>query len=327
MKTRVKAELDFAKHPEFGLPKDEWLTIRREGIGSSDVAPIVGMDRFRTPMSVYLDKIGEGAPVEESNMMRWGKRLESAVAAEWDDENRPFYTDQPEAMYQHAEIDCALASPDRFVWNYDYDGRGDTRIEGVLEVKTGRNDQVWADGPPAGYVLQTLHQMEVCGLEQGWIAVLLNGRDYRSFAVDRDPVLAEMLMDREREFWQRVIDRNPPPADGHPATTEALKRLYGASTPDKVIELDPSLMYAVELFKETKARLAIVEQDNEEAANTLRLALGEAEIGVIDGDVVVTWKKSTGGKGRVNIKKLEAEMPEIAANFREPAESRRLLVK
>src|SRR5690606_37257359 len=40
------------------MPRDEWLELRRKGIGGSDAAAIVGLDRYRSAFDVYADKLG-----------------------------------------------------------------------------------------------------------------------------------------------------------------------------------------------------------------------------------------------------------------------------
>jgi putative phage-type endonuclease len=328
LRTRIFAELDLHEYPDYGLPRDEWLGKRRLGVGSADVAKLYGLDRYGSEMSLYLDKLGELEAEPENEMMRWGRRLESAVASEFQDETG-LYPWRPNAMYQHAEIDIALASPDRLVMERApaFDGRPEDDALGVLEIKTGRNEAIWDDGPPEAYVLQVVHQMEVTGLEDADISVLLNGRDYRSFHVKRDPILAEMVMDRELEFWQRVVDRNPPPADEHPATTEALKRMYASTTPDKVVDLT-DVRDAIESFRETRDRLKVIEAAHDLAGNTLRAYLKDAEIGLLDGEKAVTYKTAgANSKGRVNIARLEHDHPEIVAEYREPGTYRVLRVK
>ena len=228
MNTREYALLDFDAFPEYGMEKDAWLGKRRHGIGSTDAAGILGLDRYITPMTVYLDKIGEGVPVVENEMMHFGKRLEDVVAGELVERNGKRVV-RPAAMYQHADHDFALASPDRLV---------PTELDAdPLEVKTGRNAGVWENGPPNYYIVQVVHQMAVLGADRAHLAVLLNGRDYRDYVIERDVELEDILMEREEAFWRLVTERTPPAVDGHEATTTALKELYRRSRMGAAVEL------------------------------------------------------------------------------------------
>ena len=68
-------------------PKDhqEWLKYRGSGIGSSEVATIVGLNPFETPYQLWRRKVGIDPPVEENFAMRAGHILEPAVAKFWED--------------------------------------------------------------------------------------------------------------------------------------------------------------------------------------------------------------------------------------------------
>ena len=63
-------------------PKDraEWLKVRESGIGSSEVATIIGLNPWETPYQLWRRKIGLDAPKQENFAMKAGHYLEDAVA-------------------------------------------------------------------------------------------------------------------------------------------------------------------------------------------------------------------------------------------------------
>ena len=66
------------------MPRDEWLELRRQGIGGSDAAAILGLNPWKTPMDVWLEKTGEFTRDDEENeQMYWGTVLEAVVAEEF----------------------------------------------------------------------------------------------------------------------------------------------------------------------------------------------------------------------------------------------------
>ena len=72
----------FAKTKD--MPKAEWLRLRRNGIGGSDAAAIMGLSPWRTAMDVWLEKTGEFTRDDEENeQMYWGTVLEAVVAEEF----------------------------------------------------------------------------------------------------------------------------------------------------------------------------------------------------------------------------------------------------
>jgi putative phage-type endonuclease len=64
------------------MTRDEWLAARRTGIGGSDIAAILGLSPWRTPLDVYRDKV-DGAEQPETEAMRWGRLLEDVIAREY----------------------------------------------------------------------------------------------------------------------------------------------------------------------------------------------------------------------------------------------------
>ena len=60
----------------------KWLAARREGIGGSDASIIVGLNRWKSPFQLWLEKTGkaEAEDLSGNEYVYWGKVLEEAVA-------------------------------------------------------------------------------------------------------------------------------------------------------------------------------------------------------------------------------------------------------
>ena len=58
----------------------DWHKARRKGLGGSDIAAILGISKWRTPMDVWVEKMGLVEPSEESYAMMRGRILEDAIA-------------------------------------------------------------------------------------------------------------------------------------------------------------------------------------------------------------------------------------------------------
>ena len=65
---------------------EEWLEVRKSGIGSSEVATIVGLNPWETPYQLWRRKRGLDAPKPENFAMKAGHYLEDAVSRFWADE-------------------------------------------------------------------------------------------------------------------------------------------------------------------------------------------------------------------------------------------------
>lgn len=63
-----------------GLSREQWLAMRKGGIGGSDAGAVCGLNPYRSPFSVYMDKTSDAAPEEDNERMRQGRDLEDYCA-------------------------------------------------------------------------------------------------------------------------------------------------------------------------------------------------------------------------------------------------------
>lgn len=296
------------------MSREEWLAARRGGIGGSDMAAILGLDDYRTPLAVYLDKIG-GLPDDDepSEAMEWGNRLEDAVAEGArdriaDDIDRPVTIRRSHRILSHPDRPYLLANVDRTVHGHP-DGPG------VLECKT---TGTWAaraweeDDPdhlPTKYVIQQQHYLDVLGWTHGWIAVLIGGNRLRVEHIQRDDDLIAGLHEVAESFWQRVLGHNPPPVG--PADHDLVRGLHSdrpsgsrADLPDDIADLLRRHAEAKQLEK------AAVESRKGLEVRILRV-LGEAEEGWLPGaDKPALTYRQQSRKG-IDVKRLRADHPDI----------------
>lgn len=267
------------------IEREDWLGVRRRGIGGSDIAAIAGLSPWRSPMAVYLEKIGEIPDKEESEAMYWGTKLEDVVADEFA-KRTGLKVARKNAILQHPEYPWMLANIDR-------------RIVGQkvgLECKTtsayGKDN--WAeDKVPDMYLLQCQWYMAVTGYDSWWIAVLIGGNTFQYKEIARDEEMINYLIQIGKDFWELVENRTPPAIDGTESSTEVLSILYPA---EEVIDEEINLgngagpivadfLHAQQMEKEWK-------EAKEEAANRLKSMLGESSRGTA-GIHKVNWKPVT----------------------------------
>lgn len=297
-----------------------WLEQRRQGLGSSDIAAIFGMDRFQSPMAVWLNKV-ERVEQEDTPAMLWGRRLEAAIADEFADRHTAHLW-KPTVMYAHADLPILQANPDRLIGMLP--GLTDpAHAVAELECKTSRLDDEWADDvPPDRVVIQVQHQLLVLDIDRAIVAVLLHGRTYREFTIHRDPAIGELIVEHAADFWKLVEQRTPPPVDASPSTTDALKSLYSTWEPASEIELGPAGAVYVEELRRAKQAQQEVNEEIARAENNLRALMGHHEIGLVAGEKAITWKGHT-RKG-LNQRALAEAHPAVFAEFCEESEVRPL---
>lgn len=281
-----------------GLSREDWLTARRAGIGSSDAAAILGLDKWRGPLDVFTDKVVPEDERSSSLLMRLGLHMEDGIARAYAEETGSTVT-KPTHMYANDDHPWMLANVDRFT-----DSAGEL---GVVEIKMAHRYEDWEDGAPQGYEIQVTHQLGVTGLPYGDLAALVGGRELRLFRIERDEATIANLIEIEAAFWDQVQRRDPPPPDHRSA--DSLKRLYSGGA--DAIELDPSIATIISELRTAKTALKQAEERHEHLANQVRFALGDAEIGTIGGVPAASWKRTL--RASLDRSRLEDDYPQVFA--------------
>lgn len=248
----------------------EWHAARANGIGGSEVAAVLGLSPFESRFSLWHRKAARIGPVEVSDAMEWGNRLEDAVATKFADEH-PEYQLTPAGTWTHPDRPWQIANPDRFV---SHRGTGD---ETLLEIKTARYGDDWGaegtDEIPIYYRVQCLWYLDVLGYDTCHVAVLIAGQDYREYQVTYDPAEAGLIRAEVRAFLDTLDTGERPSIDDHTATYQAIRELH----PDidgTDHELDDHIAVT---YVEARNRLATVTAQEQHARSLLADAMGEAK--------------------------------------------------
>jgi putative phage-type endonuclease len=295
----------------------EWRKWRTTGIGGSDVGVIAGVSTYKdsSPYTIWAEKTGNGATgVDERfepEWMRWGRLLEDPIAEEFTRrtgiEAYPF-----RQMIRSDEYPFMIANVDRLTGPVD-------EVDGVLEIKTTRFADQWEIGedgavtvPPA-YLLQGQHYLAITTLDVVWFACLIGGQELRIAEVARNDALIGDLIAIEEDFWHKVETRTPPAADGSLGTLTALRRQW-VPEPGKAAELDRldgDALFAKRRHLESERK--IVEDEIDEIDAAIMAALGDAEIGTVDGETVVTWRAAE--RVTLDSKAFKAQHPDLYKEF------------
>jgi putative phage-type endonuclease len=311
------------------INRDQWLEVRRGGIGSSDAAAAVGLNPFRSQLELWLVKTGrdltlcsqEDRPVEdESTPTYWGTLLEPIVAAHYTKRtgNR---VRRLNAVLQHPDVPWMLSNIDREVL-------GCPQVQ-LLECKTAgiQGSRLWQDGVPEYVQLQVQHQLAVTGKQAADVAVLLGGQELRIHRIARDEALIRNLMELEAQFWRYVETDTPPPADGSDSANHALRCLYPRDR-GEVLDLRQDFEMSAAFSDLLAVRQVLDAQTTLEAQLKQRIQqrMGEASVALFDGGEV-SWKRSNDSQ-TLDIERLQREQASMLSNYqRVQPGSRRFLVR
>lgn len=291
------------------LTRAEWLSVRRQGIGSSDAAAAVGLNPYCSSLQLWLDKTGRACPDEaSSDAAYWGTVLEPIVAEEYA-RRTGNKVRRLNAVLQHPEHRFMLANLDREIVGHA-DGPG------ILECKTSGYfaAKAWEEGVPEWYHLQVLHQLAVTGRAWADVAVLIAGQTFQIHRIECDEELIRQLIRLERRFWGHVESDTPPPTDGSESSRRALSKLYPSDTGlvvDYREEIDMNAMFSQLIDARVLAKE--VGYQEEQLRQKIQAAMGEATTALFDGGSV-SWKKARASVV-LDAKRLRAEQPEIAQGY------------
>ena len=275
----------------------EWLSARKRGLGGTDAAAALGVSKWKTELSVYLDKRDEAPPVEQNAPMYWGTQLQTLVRDEY--KRRTGATIYNTPMIWSKRHPFMLANTD---------GRrlDDRRI---VEIKTARSAEGWGDEGtvdiPVDYLCQVHHYMIVAEVDLADVAVLIGGSEYRQYTIPYDAELGDMIVEAERELWDR-IQRGDPPA---PRTTADLAALYRISK-SQPIEAPDAIYAAWMQLRAVKQEIADAERRAEKLELAIKAHMRDCYTLVHGGATLATWKTAKATQ-RLDAKLGAAEAPDI----------------
>lgn len=272
------------------LSDEDFVEIRRQGLGGSDAARALNMSKYGSPWELYQRKRGDMPPKDKTEPMYWGTVLEPVILARYASDQPESTVEPIDALYRHHDHEWMLATPDGLIDD-----------DGILEVKTASHwvADDWEDGNvPDEYMIQGQWYCEVLDRDYCVFAVLIGGNDYRTVRFDRDRQIGEQLIDRCGKFWQQ-IQNGQPPATIH---SDRVADRYPQHIEGEVLAVTLDELETIGEIKEINERMKELKQELDGHKNVLRSAMGEAETAV-DGDhVVATWKTNKRGARTLSIK-------------------------
>jgi predicted phage-related endonuclease len=166
--------------------------------------------------------------------------------------------------------------------------------------------------------------MAVTDMQGAYVACLVGGNQFFVHFIKRDDELIDMIIKLEQEFWRYVESKTPPPIDGSEAAKKYLSTLFPSSVKGESIVLNDSCLKLVEDFESYLEKERYCCALKEQAANELKLLIGDNESAKIS-DRIITWKNIS--QERLDTKRLASEMPDIYDRYLNKSSYRRFTVK
>ena len=172
---------------------------------------------------------------------------------------------------------------------------------------------------PYGYQAQAQWQMLASGRDRTCF-IVLHGWRWATHWIDANPEDQGFLLFAAEKFWnEHVLTGVPPEVDGSDDTTAAITARHRPVHDEELVDVDVSLLRR---WVQAKADLRAAKVAEAEASNALREAMGQATEAMCRGRHIATWR--LGERGEIDTKRLAAELPEIAQQYRKTTEVRTL---
>jgi len=304
--------------PEHVQDSEQWHEARQQGIGASEVAAILGLSPWQTPLGVYMSKKGVRNDIPE-NLAFFGHALEEPIS-QWITAKRfaevgPL---SPGLSARSVEWPWLTATPDRTV-------AGGPGVVIPVELKTSSaySKESWADGVPLYYATQVQTQLAVLGAPYGWLAVLHGGNTPELFRVERDDdFINNHLIPKTRAFWEEHVLANIPP---EPSTSAEAVELWPGDT-ELSVDGGEALYELWGAYGLMQAEAIDVAGRLDGVKLELQKAMQDATQLTYGDQVLFTWKPRAGAK-RLDTSALKTAHPDIVGEFTKQGEPTRTFLR
>lgn len=291
--------------------KEQWRDLRNRGIGGSDIGAILGVNKYRSMVDVFIDKT-QGSKFEGNQYTYWGNKLEDVIREEFSLKNA--------SKFEVFKIDYTMkyqnlvANVDGIVRNIE------TGEYGVLEIKTANGFSIndWSDGEvPKSYYAQVVHYLAVTGFKFAIIVVLIGGNDYREILIQRNEEEIKYIVESANNFWNEYILTDTIPApDGSDAYSDYQKEKVEKLALINEIEIDEELEKMIEKRNDLIVQMKEIETNknliDQQIMNVMIENDSEKATNANYKIKIVSQKRS-----RVDKKKFESENEELIKKYKE----------
>jgi len=224
--------------------RDDWVASRKDGLGSSEIAGIMGYNRFSSPLKVWMDKTGRDKKDVDNMFTRAGNYLEEPIARWFADSTKTHvrmardWAGSEFVICHSTGCTWARATPDAFIDLALSPGSEilplanklgiESGSVGLLEIKntSAWKADDWVTGPPPMVYAQVQWQMFCTGHRWAAVAVLIGGNDMRWFIVQWDEDMIMEMQTAGHRFWHTHVKPDVAPEVQGDVDKEFLQQLY-----------------------------------------------------------------------------------------------------
>lgn len=216
MKPASRKHIRFVAAPQ---GSDHWLSLRKNGIGGSEIGGVLGQADYTDPIKVYLEKIGEAPPFKGNRFTFFGKYLEDPIAelySYWPMNSADATCEQMLENYETGakqrnvrRVNGYIVN-DKYPWLYSSLDRtvwGDPRGRGILETKntTSMEKDRYTHGFNKSFYCQVQQYLLIDEADFADVAIYYDGNNFDVKQVLPDPDVQQLIIEQSLKFWERVL--------------------------------------------------------------------------------------------------------------------------
>lgn len=278
-------------NPTESTGREQWLAERRKGLGSSDAAAVLGLNPFKSALTVWLEKLHPDMLPEPENreLLDFGNDVEPAIARAYERATGRAVTMPNGLPFVHPEFPELMASPDRMVANFSVEKRlVELKWESKFSDKFGAPG---SDEVPDAYLIQAAHQMAVLGCDWCDIASMHAGPPVLIYPLHRDKELEKEIIQRERHWWATyIVADQEPPITGDPAWAKYLAQKYPSNRGEIVKVTNEEVEREVHELIAIRRNMKTIEARESELESIIKNYIADRD-GITGEWGTITWRK------------------------------------
>ena len=274
---------------------DQQKEMRKNGLGATDCAAVMGLSPYRTPYELWMIKTGrmEEEAILNDDRLRLRHAHEETIANEYAHRNNVSLRRVNQTVY-HKRLPFMLCHLDRVI-------TGKRKIveckssSGFLRSTWGENG---SDEAPIHYLLQVQHQLACSGYDDADIAALIDIDDYRIYPTPRNEKIIQKIEDACEKFWnENVLADIPPP----PTTRGDLKLMYPLNN-GKFIEGSYEIIDLLDHVNRIKTNQKQLEVNREKVEKEIIQFIADNDGIKVGEDILATFQANKNGTRVLRIK-------------------------
>lgn len=261
---------------------------RTKFIGGSDIAVIMQLSKWKTPLQLWAEKTGKIIPkdLSKNEAVEWGIELEDILARKFEKQtgfkvrcdNRTFV--HPKYSYMVGHIDRWIVGEDAFL---------ECKTTSAYLEKDWRGEEM-----PAAYIAQVNWYCGLIPKRLGYVTCLIGGQKRVGKRLEFDEELFEKQVAMAQNFWENHVLKDIPPT-ATADDSETLNMLYPDSNESTVHfdgEAGDRLNALIEERQGGIEQSKMIEEEVEKLSNQIKQCLGESTYGQTN-TYSLSWKAQT----------------------------------